>query len=89
MNLDEVVVTVFSSASCGPCRKFTPVVEKLKSEMNISKIMVNESDENMRKAQEAGVRAVPTIIIEKDGVKVYETTGFHTEEQMIKMIESL
>jgi thioredoxin 1 len=68
---------------CGPCRTQGPIVEKLASAYNgrarIGKMNV---DENRQIAQSLGIRAIPTLILFKDGREVRRFTGIQSEEQL-------
>ena len=69
----KVIVMDFMAVWCGPCRIQDPILEDLKKKfedkVEFKKIDVDEKSELANKYL---IRAVPTLIIEKDG-KVFKT----------------
>lgn len=64
----SVVVIDFMAEWCGPCKMQDPIIEEMKKkfEGNVEFIKI-DVDENGTLADKYNVRAVPTLIIEKDG----------------------
>lgn len=63
----------FTAAWCGPCKSMGPVIDELRAGgWSITKIDV---DKEPGKAQAAGVMAMPTYIIYKDGAAVRRIVG--------------
>ena len=56
---------------CGPCKAIAPILDELATELtgklNIAKVNVDDSSEL---AAEFGVRAIPTMLLFKDGQKI-------------------
>ena len=73
---------------CGPCKAQTPVIEALEKEfkgkVEFQKVNVDEDEAT---AREKGVRAIPTLILEKDGKELKRMVGFTSEERLRKEIE--
>ena len=72
---------------CGPCKAIGPVVEELADEydgkVTIAKMNV---DDNPITPGKFGIRAIPTLIIFKDGEVVDQITGAVGKTQLIELI---
>lgn len=68
-------VKKFSASWCGPCRMLAPMMESIKPAYNGVKFEDIDIDENAELAAKYGVRSVPTVIVEKDGVEVNRFVG--------------
>lgn len=72
---------------CGPCKAIGPVVAELADEydgkVTIAKMNV---DDNPVTPGKFGIRAIPTLIIFKDGEVVDQITGAVGKTQLIELI---
>lgn len=72
---------------CGPCRAMGPVIDELASEfegkVRIAKMNV---DENPATPSKYGIRAIPTIILFKNGEVVEQVTGAVSKSSIKDMI---
>ncbi len=73
---------------CGPCRKISPVVEKLAEEYEgkaaFCKINVDEAPEV---AIKYGIRSIPTLMVFKGGEKVNQVIGAVPESKIKAMLD--
>lgn len=69
----------FSASWCGPCKALKPVFEDVKS--NFSNVVFEDVDvdEQFEIAGEYGIRSVPTVVIEKDGIEVERFLGLQSK----------
>ncbi len=74
-----IKVMKFSAAWCGPCRTLKPVFEDVKSGFSNVAFEDVDVDENFELAGKYGIRSVPTVIIEKDGVEVERFLGVQSK----------
>jgi len=83
-----VEVKKFYGEWCGPCKLLAPVVNEIKGEMPNVKFTDVDVDENGDLASKYGVRGVPTVVIEKDGIEVKRFVGVQQKAIMISEIKS-
>ena len=85
-----VTVKKFSAVWCGPCRALAPIINEVKSNFSNVKFEEYDVDVAYEEATKYGVRSVPTVIIEKNGVEVERFTGVSSKIAYINAInESL
>ncbi|MDN5348161.1 MAG: thioredoxin 1 [Clostridia bacterium] len=83
------VLVDFWAAWCGPCRMIAPVVEELAKEFNGRlKVCKLNVDENSKTPTELGIMSIPTLILFKGGVAVNRVVGYHTKEQLMKILQN-
>lgn len=84
-----VTVVDFWAEWCGPCKMIGPIVEDLANEMEgqalIGKMDVDSNSETPFKF---GVRAIPTIIILKDGELFDKQVGVTTKQALKSKIDA-
>ena len=72
---------------CGPCRAMGPVIDELANEfagqVKVAKMNV---DENPATPSKYGIRAIPTLILFKNGEVVEQITGAVSKTSIKEMI---
>ncbi|MGF1451091.1 MAG: thioredoxin [Opitutales bacterium] len=75
---------------CGPCKMLTPALEEVADEMGDSaRITKVNVDENQELAQKYGIRAIPNMMIFKQGEKVGELQGLKSKDEIKSTLQSL
>jgi len=85
-----IEIKKFSAQYCAPCRLLQPVFESLEKKVdNGVKISYIDIDENQQIAMDYGVRSVPTVVIEKDGMEMSRLTGVRSESTYLNELKSI
>lgn len=81
-----LVLTDFWATWCGPCRMQAPVIEKLAENYDDVKFTKMDVDANPATANSFGIRAIPTLLLQKDGQVVETMVGYQSEDQLKAVI---
>ena len=82
------VLVDFWAPWCGPCRGIGRNVEDLAAEYEGKALVCKVNvDENTRIPSLFGIRAIPTLIVFKDGEVVDQVTGAVAKSHLVSMLE--
>lgn len=87
---NNVTLVDFWAPWCAPCRMMGPVVEKLAEKFN-GKAVVGKMnvDEHKNVASQLGIRAIPTLILFKDGREIKRFQGVQSEDALSGALNGL
>lgn len=74
-----ITVKKFSASWCGPCKVLAPVMNEVKGQFSNVNFEDIDIDENFELASKYGVRSVPTVILEKNGVEISRFVGVQSK----------
>ena len=91
-NFDELIkegntIVDFFATWCGPCKMLAPELEELANEHPEIKVIKVDVDEFNELAGRFGIRAVPTIIVFKNGVATNQSMGYMDKTAVLRLIK--
>ncbi|HCA33647.1 MAG TPA: thioredoxin [Lachnospiraceae bacterium] len=87
LNAQGTVLVDFWADWCGPCKMLSPIINEIADEAKGFKVMSCDADENPDILERYGIRAIPTLIVFKNGDAIHQSTGFIPKEQVLKLLE--
>jgi len=83
INDKKPVFIDFYADWCGPCKSFAPIIDQLKSEFGDKiRVLKIDVDKNQELSNKLNVRSIPTIMIYKEGKRMYEGKGMHSLQDL-------
>ena len=90
INSQKIVLVDFSATWCGPCKKLSPLLERIGFQRpNDLKVIMIDVDANEEIAKQNSIEEVPTLIWYKDGKRETRMIGFHNEKEINETIDKL
>lgn len=83
----EPVLVDFWASWCGPCQMLSPIIGEIAEEAKGFKVYAVNADEEQELMARYGVRAIPALIVFKDGQIYKQNTGFIPKEQVLELLK--
>lgn len=87
ISTNDTVVVDFWAPWCGPCRSFAPIFEQAAEELpEVAFVKVN-TDEEQELAGHFGIRSIPTLIVFRERVIVFQQAGALPRAALIDVVK--
>lgn len=88
-NNEKLVLVDFNAEWCAPCKKLSPILDKIVKEHSQNVELVKlDVDENPIITKGMRIQGLPTLKLYKNGEEVWQYLGLTTEEKILQQINS-
>ena len=84
---NKTVLIDFYAEWCGPCQMLSPIVEQVAQENDNIKVVKVNVDENQSLAVEFGIKAIPTLIVIKEGKEANRAVGILSKAELLELVK--
>lgn len=86
---NDIAILDFWAPWCGPCKQFAPIFEKVAAENPDILFGKVNTEEEQALAGQFQIRSIPTIMILREGIGVFQQAGMLPEEALKDLIEQV
>ena len=85
-----VVVVDCWATWCGPCKKLSPIVDKVAEDYEGKAVFAKlDVDENPEVCEQQGIMSIPTLLFFKNGQLVDKSVGFIDDSKLKEKVDAL
>lgn len=86
LHSDKKVLIDFWAAWCGPCRRVSPVIEKIADERPDIKVCKVNVDEQPELAAQFQIMSIPALVVMEHGQIVNQSVGARPKAQILSLL---
>jgi len=86
---NDIVIIDFWAEWCGPCKQYAPIFEKVSNEYPDIVFAKVNTEEQRELAGYFQIQSIPTTIIFREGIGIFQQPGLLPEEALKDIIEQV
>lgn len=86
---DGITIVDFWAEWCGPCKQFGPVFEAASNKYDEIRFAKVDTEAEQQLAGEAGISSIPTLMVFREGVLLYNRAGALPAASLDELIEAV
>ena len=79
----------FTASWCKPCEKLISIMDEITNDYPDIEYIIIDLEPDKKSGSESGIRGLPTIILEKDGIEFKRIVGIHKKYYYEKILNEL
>lgn len=87
INTEQKVMIDFYATWCGPCKKLSPIIDEVSSEMVNVKFIRIDVDKNEELANKYEITAMPTLVVLEKGEVVARSVGLISKQKVVDLLK--
>jgi len=84
---NEIVIIDFWATWCGPCKQYGPIFERVAENVTDITFAKINTDEQQQLAAQFHIRSIPTTVVMKDEIIVFQQEGVLFHEKLLDIAE--
>jgi thioredoxin 1 len=86
---NEIVVIDFWAEWCGPCKQYGPIFERVSENTPGLMFAKVNTDEQQQLAAQFQIRSIPTTVIMKEQIIVFQQEGVLFQEKLVELVNKV